>query len=223
MWAVGLIVGALLGAIGDHDTGIFAGALIGLVLGLFAGQWKKALVERLSKLEARVEVLARAVAVEGRGVAAARQPLCLRRRSLLRTSNRLPAADAMPADTLARTEAERLPALGRCKRRGAAAVRKGGVGAPPRPTAMTGEGAPRRLRARRVSRRNHSGRPGSLAATRWPGSASCCSSSASASWSSTQRSTCAFRSSSASAPSRSAASRCFRSAGGCGCGARVTR
>jgi hypothetical protein len=103
--------GALLGAIGDHDTGIFAGALIGLVLGLFAVRWTQALVERLNKLEARVEMLARAVAAEDRDVAAARPtPATASPIVVADIEPPPPTADAMPADTLARTEAERLPA-----------------------------------------------------------------------------------------------------------------
>jgi uncharacterized membrane protein len=141
MWAVGLIVGALLGASVDHDMGIFSGALIGLVLGLFAGQWKKALVERLSKLEERVELLARAVGAEGRDVAAAR-PAPLPASPIAAAEAEPPTAETKPADTFARTAAEGLPALGAASGEEPLPVRKGGVGAPPQPTAMTGDSAP---------------------------------------------------------------------------------
>ena len=140
MWAVGLIVGALLGASVDHDMGIFSGALIGLVLGLFAGHWKKALVERLSKLEERVELLARAVGAEGRDVAA--RPAPLPASPIAAAEAEPPTAETKPADTFARTAAEGLPALGAASGEEPLPVRKGGVGAPPQPTALTGEGAP---------------------------------------------------------------------------------
>jgi len=140
MWAVGLIVGALLGASVDHGTPIFLGALIGLVLGLFAGQWKKTLVDRVSKLEARVELLA-AVSREDRDLAPARQA-ALPPSPISATEAEPPTAEAEPVDAVARTASVGLPAPATARGEAALPVRKGGVGAPPQPTATTEEGAP---------------------------------------------------------------------------------
>jgi uncharacterized membrane protein len=141
MWAVGLIVGALLGASVDHGTPIFLGALIGLVLGLFAGQWKKTLVDRVSKLEARVELLAGAVSREDRDLAPARQA-ALPPSPISATEAEPPTAEAEPVDAVARTASVGLPAPATARGEAALPVRKGGVGAPPQPTATTEEGAP---------------------------------------------------------------------------------
>src|SRR5215831_6530292 len=69
MWAIGLLVGGLLGAGLDREGSIIWGALIGLALGLLAGHWWKRLLERVRKLEARVDLLSRAVSADARDFA----------------------------------------------------------------------------------------------------------------------------------------------------------
>jgi uncharacterized membrane protein len=63
MWAIGLIVGAMLG-LGmswGHGAGMTLGALAGLVLGLLLGKWKRTLAERAGRMEARIDGLERAI------------------------------------------------------------------------------------------------------------------------------------------------------------------
>jgi uncharacterized membrane protein len=57
MWAVGLIVGALVGASLWDFRGAVVGALIGLFAGIIAGQKRRSLVDRVAKLESQVEAL----------------------------------------------------------------------------------------------------------------------------------------------------------------------
>jgi uncharacterized membrane protein len=64
MWAIGLVIGALIGS--AHNTPLGAlGAIAGLVAGIWAGSWRKSLTRRIDELEARVNGLQRPLSVGG--------------------------------------------------------------------------------------------------------------------------------------------------------------
>jgi len=126
MWAIGLVVGALIGAGMDQGGSIFWGALIGFVLGLLAGRWKKMLLERVSKLEARVELLARAASANARELAptpgAAAAPT-----GVVAAEAELPVLEAVPKGAAEPTAAG-APRAVAAAGDAAVPVRKGGMG-----------------------------------------------------------------------------------------------
>ena len=136
MWAIGLLLGALLGASVDRDWSIFWGALIGFALGLVAGHWTKMLLERVSKLEARVEQLARAASANagepGLVTAAASPPL-----PVVSAEGELPVLEG--SETTASAAAE-LPRSVAATSETQVPVRKGGAGVAAHPSAMAGPG-----------------------------------------------------------------------------------
>jgi uncharacterized membrane protein len=64
MWAIGLVIGALIGSAHNASLGAL-GAIVGLVAGILAGSWKKSLTQRLGELEARVNSLQRPPSIAG--------------------------------------------------------------------------------------------------------------------------------------------------------------
>src|SRR5258708_19766599 len=77
MWVIGLIVGALDGVAIWHFGGAILGALIGLAVGILAGQSRKSVVDRVATLESQVETLRRqlaAIAATGRATGGPSRP-----------------------------------------------------------------------------------------------------------------------------------------------------
>lgn len=72
MWAIGLILGALVGASLWPFGGALVGGLIGLAVGMLAGQARKGLLDRVAKLEEQVDALRRQL---GPAPAALRAPV----------------------------------------------------------------------------------------------------------------------------------------------------
>jgi len=130
MWVIGAVVGALIGAGWDHGAEWVVGAIIGGVLGLLAGKWKKALVQRVTGLEARVDALTQAIgAIRGEpGQRAQAHPTT-------EAVESVPPASAAPAEEIAAMAPEPAAAI-RVVPAPPQPVRKGGSGIPPTEVAV---------------------------------------------------------------------------------------
>jgi hypothetical protein len=140
MWAIGLIVGALIGG-SYHGELALLGALLGLAAGLWIGRWRKRVNLQLASLEAQLQALRGDVAASLPSASAVSQPSAAMPSSAREFAAAAsdtgsdPVADPMTSAPVA------APATMAADARAALPVRKGGRGVRPAPAGAAGESA----------------------------------------------------------------------------------